>query len=254
MHVSKLFYTLLRVSFRLFLGRKKRDEFLTKRNWQYSDKTIRDLVFYLCQMFHTTFLFRLLPHEKDVTKMIRKIKGKIFVDVGANYGFYSLLLHKNFERIIAVEPHPSNVEKIKESLVAMKVQNIEVVQKAISDEDNQFLPLFMGVHDGGHSLISNHRLVPLNHNCILVETVTLSSLLRTYKQVDLVKVDVEGAEWGVLKGAQPILSKVIRWVVELHNPKRKRELEEWFISHGYSVRWLDFRGKTANHIYAWKHD
>ena len=86
------------------------------------------------------------------------------------------------------------------------------------------------------------------------ETVTLASFFPN-TEIDLIKADVEGEEWKVLEGAEPILERIKSWVVELRDSGRKEELEDWFVSRGYSVRWLDFafRGsQTANHICAWR--
>jgi FkbM family methyltransferase len=173
-------------------------------------------------------------HEKPVSLFLKSIKGRIFIDVGANYGYYPLLLHRNFDKIYAFEP----IQKIFEGLQrnSKKAGNVECIRKAVSNVDRKVVKLTYHGNDG------------------LAETVTLASSF-SQMDIDLIKVDAEGAEWAVLEGAEPILARIKSWVVELHDPSRKEELERWFISRGYSIRWLDFayRGsKTANHIYAWR--
>jgi len=64
---------------------------------------------------------------------------------------------------------------------------------------------------------------------------------------DLVKVDVEGAEWEVLNGAKNVMSKIRSWLIELHDTTRKNELKDLLKSSGYNVRWVD-----RNHIFAWR--
>ncbi len=180
----------------------------------------------------TAVLFGL--HEKPVSSFLKKIEGHIFVDVGANYGYYPMLLHRNFDKIYAFEPIPPIFEELKQNLE--KLKNAKCIEKAVSDTKGQLLEV---TYHGSRGV---------------AQTVTLASFFPTV-EIDLVKVDAEGEEWRVLKGAEPILNRIRSWVIELHDPSRKEELEGWLVSRGYSVRWLDFgyRGsETANHIYAWR--
>jgi hypothetical protein len=79
-----------------------------------------------------------------------------------------------------------------------------------------------------------------------VQTRKLSTIIKD-EQVDLIKVDVEGAEWSVLKGAEESLDRIKSWVIELHDVSRKKELEKWFKDRGYLFKWLD-----DIHIYAYR--
>jgi len=173
-------------------------------------------------------------HEKPVSSFLKSIKGRIFIDVGANYGYYPLLLHGNFNKIYAFEPIQQIFEELQRNL--KRFGNVECIRKAVSNVDQKVVKLTYHGNEG------------------LVETVTLSSSFPE-RDIDMIKVDAEGEEWAVLEGAEPILTRIKSWVVELHDPLRKEEIESWFTSRGYSIRWLDFayRGsKTANHIYAWR--
>ena len=77
--------------------------------------------------------------------------------------------------------------------------------------------------------------------------------LRHEEEVDLIKVDVEGAEWQVLRGAEPIIRKIKSWLVEIHfrNDLEMKEvtqkMEAWLIQRGYKTQWIDDK-----HIYARK--
>jgi len=173
-------------------------------------------------------------HEKPVSSFLKSVRGHVFVDIGANYGYYSLLLYGNFEKIYAFEPILSIFKELESNF--KKFNNVECIKKAVSNVDGQLVDF--SYHGSRGS----------------AETVTLASFFPDM-EIDLIKVDVEGAEWKVLEGAERILERIKSWVVELHDPDRKEELENWFVSRSYSVRWLDFRFKgsrTANHIYAWR--
>jgi FkbM family methyltransferase len=171
-------------------------------------------------------------HEKPVSLFLKSMKGRIFIDIGANYGYYPLLLRKNFNKIYAFEPIQPIFMELKGNLE--KFDHIKCIRKAVSNSDGDVIKL---AYHGSYGA---------------AETVTLASSFPNM-EIDLVKV--EGEEWAVIDGAKPILQRIRSWVIELHDPKRKKELETWFVSHGYSTRWLDFayRGsKTANHLYAWR--
>jgi len=218
----------------------------------------RELLFSLTGRSHlaSIFLKKLIvygkAHERKVSEALSKIKGQIFVDVGANVGYYPLFLSQNFKKIYAFEPFKKSFRKLCRNLYEHDIRNAKAIMKAVSDTDGEEL-LVQTDYGPYHRLVSGKQLprAPKLVSSIPVETVTLATFFPN-TIIDLIKVDVEGAEWRVLKGAEPILKNIKRWVIELHDPKQKRKLEEWFFSHGYSFRWLDFKGKTANHIYAWR--
>jgi len=177
-------------------------------------------------------------HEPFVSNFLSKTRGKFFVDIGANLGRYSILLSKNYERVLAIEPDISNMWFLKQNVKHAKVNNVEFLQCAVSDENGEAL-LYFGSHAGEHSIFRKQQFGGRK-----VQTRRLSSIIRD-EQVDLIKVDVEGAEWLVLKGSEKILPRIKSWVIELHDASRKRELEEWFTDRGYSFKWLE-----KIHIYA----
>jgi len=260
MGTKSMFFIILRVAIRLLFGRKRCDRIIYQLGWRgkdrlLGDKAIRNFVFSFSRALHTTAFLTILPLEQEVSKTLKKLKGKLFVDIGANLGFYSLLLHNNFDQVIAIEPHPANMAELKQNLKSCAVNNVVCVENAVSNENRRTVRLFIGEHDANHSLISCHEKMPLERDFVLVETVTLAKLLSslsiktTFKFIDLVKVDVEGAEWLVLAGAEPIVDKILAWVVELHSQalQEKKQIELWFESHNYRWRWLD-----QNHIFAFR--
>jgi len=57
---------------------------------------------------NTTDILHIIDFEPETTGFLLNQKGKIFIDVGAHIGRYSILLSKNFEKIIAIEADPYN--------------------------------------------------------------------------------------------------------------------------------------------------
>ena len=249
------FYFFLRVLLRILLRRKNRDKILKMANLENLENFLRKLRFpeyltYVLMVKETKARIKssLFRHEPKVSSFVIKKKGAVFVDIGANVGYYSFLLYNNFETILAVEPHPNNLKILETLKSSHNYSKVRVCPFAIGDKDNERVKLHIRVQCGGHSLLTYNSLLPYNgQNRKYIETrlVTLHTLLKHYPKVDLIKVDVEGAEWLVLKGAEPLLDKIHSWIIELHNWEKRRELEEWFSSRNYTYRWLD-----DNHIYA----
>jgi hypothetical protein len=67
--------------------------------------------------------------------------------------------------------------------------------------------------------------------------------------IDLVKVDVEGAEFLVLQGARKSLEegRIQNMMIELHNRNRREELEEILAKNNFSSRWIDSDHLFASH-------
>jgi len=132
--------------------------------------------------------------------------GMTFFDVGANLGMYSVLAGKRVGpsgRVHAFEPTPALVSKLKQQLALNSLHNVTVNETAISSETGtaQFFLAEASVNNCLSSSSDSDR-------AIFVRTITLDEYV--HKQgiahVDLMKVDVEGAEVQVLLGAKKLLS------------------------------------------------
>lgn len=88
-------------------------------------------------------------HERQVSQFLSKLKGDIFVDVGAYIGYYSLMLRNNFRKIFAFEPFPSALRLLRQNVYYGKAKNINCLGIAVSDKDGtrtlyQSLTAFLG--------------------------------------------------------------------------------------------------------------
>lgn len=204
--------------------------------------------------------------EPAVRKVVEKIHGRVFVDIGANIGMYSIPLSANFEKVYSFEPNSWAAGILREK--AMGIPNIRVLDEAVSDELGEARlykdPLYPTPNPptGSASTILDewhYKPSSLPHVDILyhgkdystIKTTTLDSFywyyLNNVKWLDLVKIDVEGAEFLVLKGASRLLKEnlITRLVVEIHDRDRKQELATLLNGYGYEGRWLD-----TDHYYA----
>lgn len=173
--------------------------------------------------------------EKEITQTVLGVRGKIFLDIGANIGYYTAILSKNFETILAFEPHPQNLAMLKSTVAAGRLRNVITRNEAVSDTDGTAILHFQRKR-GEHSIMKSEGVEEL-----AVQTVKLDSIVN--ETVDLAKVDVEGAEWRVIKGAEISMQagRILRWVIEVDDQSTRMALEDYLRERNYVTRWLDFR-------------
>lgn len=145
-------------------------------------------------------------YEPAVSAVLRHMlaEGATFVDAGANVGWFSMLAASVVGpsgRVFAVEPNPMNTGMVRLSAKENGFDNVEVATIALSNRTGA-----MALETDG----SNGRVVPVDgpppeplRASYVVASCTLDSLLATagVVRVDLMKLDVEGAEPLVLAGA-----------------------------------------------------
>lgn len=130
--------------------------------------------------------------------------GQTFIDVGANKGDFSLYaasLVGKHGRVIAVEPDADNCRWIKRSVALNKYRQVLLREAALSERTGEAL-LYRGQKSGWHSLMPG--LPGRDRGTVRVQTLSLDQLvaeLGLHGRVAMIKVDVEGAEMMVLRGA-----------------------------------------------------
>ena len=134
--------------------------------------------------------------------------GGTFIDVGSNKGDFALIAAKRVGAagtVIAFEPEPANCDWIRRSLDLNAAANVSLQPVALSDTDGAAV-LFLGEKSGWHSLVSTEARHSVAQ--ITVAKRTLDSFLaeRGSTRVDVLKIDVEGAELEVLRGARATLA------------------------------------------------
>ncbi len=135
--------------------------------------------------------------------------GMTAIDVGANQGDYTLRfahLVKDGGRVLAFEPDPENCHWLQKSIEANDYRWVEVHQIALSEREGS-ATFYPGGKSGWGSLKPGSRNAK-KRPPFDVRTRRLDDVLSDLAigNVDLIKVDVEGSELGVLKGCQSLLS------------------------------------------------
>lgn len=155
-------------------------------------------------------------------------RAPVIVDAGAHIGISTLYFAKHFPtaQIIAIEPNPITRELLENNIWNNRLEDrISVLAVALSNQTGS-APLY---HLPNKEWQLNANLTPQAWNgdklseSLEVETVTLSSLIT--QPIDIVKLDIEGAELLVLKEARAKLNLIQQLWVEYH-PSGNSSLSE----------------------------
>jgi FkbM family methyltransferase len=171
----------------------------------------------------------------------------VFVDIGAHIGKYSVLAGRNLKgrgHVIAIEPDPENFGLLQRNVELNKLTNVHLLNVGCWSRDGVLSLHRARGNLGAHSFIDDVGL-----ECVSVGVRTLDSILSDLNvtTVDLLKVDVQGAEAEVLKGATTTLRNSSAITVIFENEVRdpySAESVRILQSHGFRVTRLD----TINYL------
>ncbi len=150
----------------------------------------------------------------------------IVLDAGANAGLFSIWAASRCRGVVSVEPAPETFDLLKLNKRINKATNVLLINKALSD------------HDGYVSMGGEGATYKIEQHGIMIPSTTIDSLLAELGvSVDVVKMDVEGAERLCLPGSY--LQHVREIVVETHATENSvvRILEE----RGFKTTKISFR-------------
>jgi FkbM family methyltransferase len=175
-----------------------------------------------------------IPREKEIQPHLTMQKDETFVDVGANVGYYSLRIAKEYSskgvNVIAIEAHPENCKALSKNIELNGFKCIKPINKAVSDHKST-VTLYERV-DGRNRIRSEFYSLsdaPLTENNVVrpggrslqVECDTIDNILGGQK-VDVMKIDIEGGEVSALGGATNTLKMLRKIIVEVHGNTREK--------------------------------
>ena len=136
-------------------------------------------------------------------------KGMVFLDIGANKGDFSLFAGQmvgSTGKIIAFEPEPNNCRWIRKSIQVNHFDNIVLMEIALSNENGD-KKLFLGKKSGWHTLVKGQK--DREEGEITIQTQKLDSIIDALNltRIDVMKIDVEGAEYDLIKGGEKAIEK-----------------------------------------------
>lgn len=160
-------------------------------------------------------------YEPMMTKNVENYlsEGDLFIDVGANVGYYSRIASDKVGRdgaVYAFEAETNNFYALYKN--TQLLDNVVAMNFAASDKC-EIVKLYQSRHPSSHSMHQSSR--NLDGKRFTVPTITLDDFWEKYlskSKIKLIKIDVEGAELNVLRGMEKILSSgaVNNILIEYH--------------------------------------
>jgi FkbM family methyltransferase len=270
----RITYFGVRLLFRLVIGKKLRDKFFVRHGLDFPtftykllkkiglDKVLLLLIDmpkqgykFFCRINRDDFLF-MTNHENEIMEYFNPNEGDTVVDVGAHIGLYSLIAAKRVGpsgKVIAIEPDPENCKILKKNILLNQLSNVEALECAVYSTRGK-LRLFLPELEQGRTIFNTvmQDRARTSTNFLEVEANTLDNILdeNNITEVNWIKIDVEGAELEVLKGAVNTLSsnKNITLVVEIHGMEIYMEMIKYLKTRNLMIMY-----EKSNEKGDWRH-
>lgn len=180
-------------------------------------------------------------HQDILRKNVKH--GNIVYDIGAHTGFLTLFSSRlvgDSGRVFAFEPLPENYTLLKEHLKINGVRNVSSYQLAISNS-NKTVFFTNNPNSFANTYIQSSPMMNIAIPIIEIQAVALDVFIKgnNLPLPDLIKIDVEGAEYDVLQGAENSIraSKplIILATHNNHNPGVEEDCLRFLFKHNYKI-------------------
>ena len=273
-----------KIAYRMLIGKEKRDRLYAHRHlneeWSPSYQIIRAFSRILKQFklmrpqfiqivvpqYNYKFYVRpdkedLATYEHAIFRLFKPKQRDIFIDVGAHIGRYSIIAAKRigrWGRVISIEAHPDTFELLKKNIELNGLPNVTTINSVITSQGGK-ARLYLAGQERGFTIyntIMTHR-AKATENFLEVEANTLDNILesKNITEVNWIKIDVEGAELEVLKGAVNTLSsnRDLTLLVEVHGDANYKPILEIFQEYKFQIDYEEkYYPSNDRHIIARK--
>jgi len=172
-----------------------------------------------------------------------KTQPKVIIDAGANIGLASIYFANKYPsaKIIAIEPEQSNFEMLKENVTPYP--NVIPIQAALWNKNEEINLIDPGHGKWGFMTDMKNSSVSLpGKTCHKVTAMTIDKIMNDYdlKKIDILKIDIEGAEKEVFDDTSSWIEKVDSLIVELHERIKAGCNRSFYCgSNGFDNEWKD---------------
>lgn len=174
--------------------------------------------------FRSTLELVLDRYEPETTRLFRRLlqPGMTVVDIGAHAGYFSLIgagCVGPAGTVYAFEPFPASFQQLQRNIALNGYKNIHAVRRAVSDATGVHKFLVNPKGSDRNSLFAGE--ISWGADSPEVETTRLDDFMeeRNWPRVDLIKMDIEGAEHAALAGMKQTLEKCgVRFLITEFSP------------------------------------
>lgn len=178
-----------------------------------------------------------LLREYSLIEPVLKSAQTVVLDIGAHKGFFALYVRAlNAEvPVLAYEPEENNYAALKRHLELNKIQGVTTKNVAVAKEEGTLL---LNVSEDSH----NHSIVVAPGTTVQkkVNATTLEKILNKFEKVDVLKMDIEGAEFQIFENtSSEVFAKIGTIFMEYHQygPSMQADsLQKIFEKAGFTVK------------------
>ena len=211
--------------------------------------SIDPLIQLYCRSGHEMENLALSNYEDKVRSIFVPRSSDVVVDVGAHIGEYTVPIARKALKVIAIEPNPGVSAILQKNIDINGLSNVLIVNKAVYDSRGHQRMNIFGDRSGMSSMVLEYEN---KSETIEVATDTLDNILYDLHidRVEWLKIDVEGAEVCVLKGAKRTIAsnlEHIKFIIESHGDENATIIKTMLANEfKLNLEMLD-----TNHIFAY---
>ena len=160
-------------------------------------------------------------------------QNNVVVDVGANIGDWSIIVAKYYKaKVIAIEPSFVPFKLLLKNIQLNDLQEqVIAVNCALLSEDKEIM---MSIAESDYAFYGIQEKHKSKISAKTADTLLLKEL--NVSRIDLLKIDTEGSEYDILKGALEMISKFKpRIIVEVHSEELRRNVIKILVNSGYML-------------------
>jgi len=158
--------------------------------------------------------------------------GSVVYDIGANVGSYTILasvLTSSSGQVVAFEPMKDNLDYLRKHIQLNKLENVHILDTAVSDKSGE-------MRFKSHPDHLQGRLDPTGDHIVRITTLDEYINSPGARPPNFLKIDVEGGEAAVLRGAMNVLSNYKPVIfLSTHGQEVQRECERLLSNAGYKM-------------------
>lgn len=207
----------------------------------------------------------LISREELVLKKFNPDEGDVVLDIGANLGRYTVIAAKKVKqkgKVISIEANPVVYDLLAKNIELNELTNVVSLNCAVYSEktqikffinkdlkNNQYGTINPDIGNFGSKGLEQFVNVAAN----TVDSILTENNIRS-EEVKWMKIDVEGAEFEVIKGSQVLLSnaKNLTIIVEIHNLSNGKtyynEIKNLLLSHNFKIEFEEHRPSGEAHV------